>query len=63
MFLEAFVSEKVRKLVPWQKKQPALLPWVPVTFGILAEARGAGNTWHTSHLQHAPICTAATIIS
>lgn len=40
-----------------------MFTWAPVTFGILTEARGVGNTWHTSHLQHVPICTTATIIS
>lgn len=63
MFLEAFERETGRKLVPWQKKQYALLTWAPVTFGILAEAPGAANTQHTSHLQHAPISTAARVIS
>lgn len=63
MFVEAFESKTGRKLVPWQKKQHVLLTWAPVTFGILAEAPGVANTWHTSHLQHAPISTAATIIS
>lgn len=52
MFLEAFERETGRKLVPWQKKQYALLTWAPVTFGILAEAPGVANTQHTSHLQH-----------